>query len=152
MGRLAASFPEPARRKFIARNLTPGRVLYLHCGFTRPAPKDKYLLLASYDTPPLLFVINSGISRYIQSKPHLLSCQVPLKVSDYSFLSHDSYVDCSEVINCIDKGELEDQLLASTERIKGEVDQATKSMIVKVVGGAKTVSPKHKRLILAALA
>ncbi len=121
MGSLATSFPEDLRRGHITRHLTPGWVLYLYCEFTNPH-KEKYVLLASYDTPPLLFVINSEINSYKRSKPDLLNCQVQLKASDYDFLLHDSYVDCSKVINCVDKGQIEAQLLASVGRIKGEIN------------------------------
>ena len=43
-------------------------------------------------------MINSEINPYIQCRPRMLSCQVLLKASDYSFLNHDSYANCAQPI------------------------------------------------------
>lgn len=151
MGRVWDSFPEAAKSKYLDQKLRPGTVLYLHCEFTLPQPKDKFVLLASLGTPPLLFVVNSAINQYIQSRPHLLSCQVVLQASEYSFLSQDSYLNCSEVITGVPEESIRGQLMSDTGRLKGDLSQATKQRIVEVVCRARTISPRHKKRILRAL-
>lgn len=39
--------------------------------------------------------INSNIHPFIRNRQHLLDLQVYIKKSNYKFLHHDSYVDCS---------------------------------------------------------
>lgn len=41
-------------------------------------------------------VINSAINPFILRRPHLLSRQVQILNERYSFLSHDSYVNCAQ--------------------------------------------------------
>ena len=152
MGVLGDRFPDRQIQSYVGRCLNPGRVLYLFCGFTTP-PKDKYLvLLCPRVTPrPLLFFINSRIRPYIQRHPDLLNCQVLLEASHYSFLSHDSFIDCSKVIDRFDCSAIRSQLVNDIGRIKGELDRDTKREIIQVVQLARTISPHHKRLIIESL-
>lgn len=152
MGVLGDLFPDREKQSYVDRRLTPGRVLYLFCRFTDP-PKDKYLLLLSSGVTPrsLLFLINSRIHPYIQRHPDLLNCQVLLGASDYSFLSHDSFIDCSRVIDHFDCSAIRDQLVNDIGRIKGELHRDTRREIIQVVQVARTVSPHHKRLIVQSL-
>ena len=41
-------------------------------------------------------VINSAINPFIMRRPHLLSRQVQILNERYSFLTHDSYVNCAQ--------------------------------------------------------
>lgn len=43
-------------------------------------------------------MINSAVNPYIQRRPRMLSCQVPLRGDDYEFLSHDSFANCAQPI------------------------------------------------------
>ena len=62
---------------------------------------EKFLIVAGVAEDRILVcsvMINSEINPYIQCRPRMLSCQVSLKASDYSFLSHDSYANCAQPI------------------------------------------------------
>ena len=62
---------------------------------------EKFLIVAGVADDRILVcsvMINSEINSYIQCRPRLLSCQVPLKAADYDFLSHDSYANCAQPI------------------------------------------------------
>lgn len=150
MSNLGSFFPPQDRRNYVNRQLKPGTVIYLHCNFTTP-PKEKYLLIACWNTNPLLFIINSKIHPYIAARPELLKCQIRMSVANYGFLAHDSYVNCSEVIDSLNRTEVEEQILADINRIKGELDQAIKHTIMEAVQGSKTISPIYKKLIVGAL-
>lgn len=150
MGKLGDLFPEDEKRKFIDRHLRPGQVLYLHCRFTNPQ-KDKYLVLVHLGTRPLFFVINSEIHDYIASRPDLLRCQVQLSAADNDFLRHDSVLNCGEVIDRFSEDQVRDQVLADMSRISGELSESTKKEIIRVVRGARTISPRHKGLIVESL-
>ena len=62
---------------------------------------EKFLIVAGVSKDRILVctvMINSEINPYIQCRPRMLSCQVPLKASDYCFLSHDSFANCAQPI------------------------------------------------------
>ena len=150
MARLGDHFPAEQQQEHITRHLTPGRVLYLFCDFTNP-PKEKYLALVCPGPVPLFFVVNSGISTYIQSRPERRTCQVSLPASDHDFLAHDSFLDCSEVVPDLREAEVRRQLVGDIGRIKGELSEAAKAQVISVVQTAHTISAAHKRAIEQAL-
>jgi hypothetical protein len=150
MGKLGDHFPPDDRGRHVVSSLTAGRVLYLWCRFTRP-PKEKLVVLACpADRPPLL-LINSRIHPLKSRRPATASCQVPLLASEYSFLTHDSFVDCSDVIDELGMDEIETQLIADTGRIRDVLNADTIQVILDVLQDAKTVSPAHRRAMRAAL-
>lgn len=62
---------------------------------------EKFLVVAGVAKDRILVcsvMINSEINPYIQCRPRMLSCQVPLKAANYDFLSHDSYANCAQPI------------------------------------------------------
>jgi len=62
---------------------------------------EKFLIVAGVAEDKILVcsvMINSQINQYIMKRPKMLACQVELKVSDYDFLSHDSYANCAQPI------------------------------------------------------
>ena len=150
MVRLGDFFPEADRTQFVDRHVKPGQILYLYCPFTTP-PKDKYLLLVCRSDPPLLFMINSEIPIFIQHKTDLRQSQVRLDPHDYEFLDHESWLDCSQVINSFDEREVISQLLADVGRVKGGLTVAAKDQVVSAVKRARTISPADKELITSAL-
>ena len=150
MSRLGNNFPESRRREWAQNQLTPGRVLYLFCEFTTP-PKEKYLAIVCRKPRPLLFLVNSLVSSLVEKNSDLRKCQVSLSARDYDFLRHDSFLNCSEVIDSLQVDEIVDQLVADATRIKGSLNEITIQEITQVVGDARTIIPIHKKLIERAL-
>jgi hypothetical protein len=150
VGTLGNLFPEDKKREYIDRNFQPGQVLYLYCEFISPQ-KDKFLVLICDSEIPLLFFINSNIGPYVANRPDLQNCQVPLRAKDYGFLDHDSFINCGEVVNYFDRQTIYHQLLDDTGRIVGELNEATKNQIVRVVKKARLISNRHKKMIIKAL-
>lgn len=149
MTTLADYLPEAEKHQFVHKHLKPGQILYLFCDFTTP-PKEKYLVLACSGANPLLFLINSEIHPYIEARPELQKCQVKIRASDYQ-LDHDSYINCSRVIDNISETEIIEQVIKDTGRIKGELTEETTQEIIQVVTTAKTLNTHIKRLIIQAL-
>lgn len=143
-------FPEEHQQSFIDKHLKAGVVLYLFCDFIDP-PKNKYVLIVCVTDPPKLFLINSEIPDFVQKNPDLKACQVKLKASDYSFLEHDCYVNCAEVVDAFDEEVIRSQLMSQMTRIKGELNQTTKNAIIMAVKGTRLISDYDKGLIMAAL-
>lgn len=144
------AFPEDVRRESAVRQLTAGRVLYLTCDFTNPK-KDKFVVMVALEDPPLLLVVNSKVAAFINATPHLRDCQVTLHAADHDFLSHDSFLDCSQTVDSMSREEIVGQLVADLSRIKGELSGAARSQALEAIGRARTISDIHKRRILAAL-
>jgi hypothetical protein len=149
MAKLGDFAPDGLKGDYINRNLKPGQILYLSCDFTTP-PKEKYLILVCADTA-LMFIVNSRIHPYIQNRPALRRSQICLRSTDYDFLPHDSYADCSKVIDELDLTQISAQVNNDLARIKGEITDATKEEIIRVVDNASTIAEDHKRAILSAL-
>ena len=139
-------FPEPEKQRFINDNLAPGKVLYLFSEFVEP-PKEKFLLLSCMEPEPLVFVINSQINPFIKRDQHLFDCQVQLNASNYTFLDHDSYINCSQILS-IGMNIIIDQVSSDLGRIKGEINMQTKQSVIQSVNRCRTISLAHKKLIL----
>ena len=150
MGRIGDYFPEDKRREFAEAHLAPGQVLYLFSTSTNQ-PKDKYVVLAYPGPSPLLFYINSQVHPFIASRPNRARCQIKIHASDYAFLDHDSFIDCSEIIIDFTKVQIVAQIIDDISKVKGELNEITKKQIVTAVNGATTISPIHKRSIIGAL-
>jgi hypothetical protein len=108
------------------------------CPHTVPA-KDKFVLIVCIDVTPLGFFINTNIHPFILNRPNLLDCQVSIKASDYWFLDHDSYIDCTKLFPFGD-----DTLIDGRELISEGIKKEIKS----VVSTAATIEKRYKKLIL----
>ncbi len=104
----------------------------------------KRIRTANHRPRPLLFIVNSEIHPYVASRPDLHRCQVPIRASDYGFLRHDSFVDCSKVVSDFDEGGIRDQILEDIRGIKGELSADTKHGIIQVVQSARTIVDSTK--------
>ena len=149
MATLGDYLPHKEKDQYIEAHLKPGQILYLFCDFTTP-PKEKYLVLACPGENPLLFIINSEIHPFIATRPELKKCQVKLSASDYD-LDHDSYINCSRIIDDISEEEIKRQIGKDLSRIKGELTETTKQEVVQVVSTAKTINRHVKSVIIQAL-
>lgn len=77
-------------------NMVPGTVLL---GEMEGVDHLKFFVVAGVSNDRVCVcsvVINSVINPFIMRRPHLLSRQVLILNEKYSFLSHDSYVNCAQ--------------------------------------------------------
>lgn len=77
-------------------NMVPGTVLL---GEMEGVDHLKFFVVAGVSNDRICVcsvVINSSINPFIMRRPHLLSRQVQILNEKYSFLSHDSYVNCAQ--------------------------------------------------------
>lgn len=109
-----------------------------NCRYTHPR-KKKFIVIVCEDEKYMGFLVNSTISQFVCNRPYLLECQVPLSKSDYGFLFHDSYLDCSQIYAFED-----DELVIGLELINDK----TRSEIKAVVSKAKTIEKRYQSLIL----
>jgi len=79
--------------------LATGHVYFLHAQAFNP-PKSKYLVLAylSSEDRARFFVVNSRRTPLQKSQPDLRAHLISLPNGTHDFLTHDSWLDCSELI------------------------------------------------------
>ena len=124
-----------------------GGVYRLLLTFTTP-PKEKYCLCV---TPgPLFFKINSRVSAFIQKNPALLTQQVALQRETHGFLSHDSWLDCSDLCS-VPSPPPHDQIEQDPSRCMGRVASETLSIVANVVSASGTIPQLKKTSIITAL-
>lgn len=147
---LGDSFPLEQRLATLQRHLRAGSVFYLFCDFTTP-PKEKFLLLACISPAPLFLIINSEISEFYQCRPHLRDRQVQISAAEHDFLTHDSFVDCTQVFTQFSEERIQDQSLSDIGRIKGAISLTACAAVIKAVQASRTIELKYKQWILAEL-
>jgi hypothetical protein len=149
--KLTTGMPSVLLSAFVAKEFSPGVILYIWCPFTT-VPKQKYVVVLTTDDPCPLFVINSAYSPCAKRKPILQSCHVPLFQLDYPFLDHDSLLNCSQIETML-REDISDQLMASVSRIQGHLLPSTLTEVRKAVelAGKVTLTPVEVRSILAAI-
>ena len=152
MGSLGDFFPDGIRQKVVDTTLVPGCVIYWNCDFTTP-PKSKYLVVVCCEPSFLVLVINSEVNQFIQSRPHLLSCQVPMSQKEHPFLDWDSFVNCIEAHKSISLNDVKDAVIANFSHVsRGRLSENCIIEVLKAVEQSPTIPRREKGWILASLA
>jgi hypothetical protein len=148
--RLGDFFSPEEKLEHIRQYFKVGTVLYLFCDFTF-RKKDKFLLLVRTEPEPLLLFINGDpIHQMIARNPKLNRCQVPVTPTDYpDFLTKNSHIDCTELVERFDLNEIERQVLADVSRIKGTFERPTMQAVKKALQQDVRIVRDKKRTILA---
>jgi hypothetical protein len=148
---LGDAFSPEDKLEAFRRNFHAGRILYLFCGFTKPAPKEKFIVLGCTTPQPRVLVINSKVSEFIKRRPRLLSAQIILKVTDYECFHHDSYIDCTKAVDYFNQPIIEKQILREMSRIKLCLSEETTGAVIKAIEAAETIPLRSKVWMLDAL-
>ena len=112
-----------------------GNIYHFWCNFTNPQ-KEKFLICVG-NQPVEFFIINSAIHPFIAGKPPLAVQQVLLPANDHAFLTHDSWINCSETVSVTDAS---DQLLADAMCDKGPASRDVCESLITVVGASATLA------------
>lgn len=147
--KLGDCFPEDERKAHLRSILAPGSILLLDCYFTKP-PKPKFCILLCLEPEPVMVLVNSKISKFLEDRPALRDCQVLLHSTHHQFLKHDSYIDCTQSLK-VSIEEIESQILKDVKKIKGRIFQDEKEAIVYAISTAKTIPMRDKEWVLKAL-
>jgi len=148
---LGDHFPEALKKAKIQDQLIPGQVVYLHCDFAKPTPKNKYLLIASIEPQVLLYIINTSIHEYISSRDYLLVAQVEIDRDNHGFLDHNSYIDCTTTIRRFNYDELESILISDMSRLKGSVSADVRTQVLAATKASSTLPGREQDWILSSL-
>src|SRR2546426_997665 len=141
--KLGEHFPPGEKLAHVRRSLKPGAVLRLFCPFTTP-PKEKYCILVCIEPQPVVFVVNSEISRWLRQRPALRDCQVTLHHEQHPFLEHDSYVNCTHARMDFSLQEIEEQLIENLDKLKDHISEGERDGIIYAVEAGKTIEQRVK--------
>jgi len=140
----------PAQKEaFIQSRLVPGAVIYRHCDFTAP-PKYKYLVVANVREDTAVLVINFEINTFIRQRQHLLDCQVGINVASHNFLSHDSFIDCTEP-EYIDTALLFGELMHDLRGLQGNIAGPVRTEVIGAISSSLTISQAEISLLVTSL-
>jgi hypothetical protein len=91
-----------------------------------------------------MLYINSQINPNVFPTEELRSYHIPLDAEKCSFLDHDSYLDCSQILELpIDK--IKDIHAGESDSYIGKLDEENIYIAIETVASAKTISKKTKR-------
>ena len=150
---MGLALSKEAQRQLIKSQLKAGCLLHIFCDFTRP-PKNKFIVIVHIDFKEnllLCFLVNSEKNSFIESKPELKNSQVELNKNGYSFLTCDSYLNCSEVIDDIDIDEVVDHLMKKPKDNKCILLDNEILEIIQIVKCSTTITDYDKKIIINSL-
>ena len=139
------SSSEEARRAQIKASIKPGCILHIFCDFIEN-PKPKFIVIMHTDPENdefLVFTINSEIPPFIEDDPHLRAGQIMLRATTYTFLTHDSYIDCIKVHYGFNSETPHDH--------RGKLHKTEIRKIIAFVQTAQTIPPDDKSVIIKSL-
>ncbi len=141
---LGDSFPEKKKREYVTRSLVAGTIVRLRCLFTNP-PKHKFLLLLSVDPVLRFFVINTRPNAFLLR--NFPQQQIPITQSDYSFLSRDSTIDCSEPRSDLRLDDLRSAALANIGTIKGKITDRDRQAVRTAILQNRAIEQRVKLIL-----
>jgi hypothetical protein len=152
MGQANQSIEDP-RVVLLKAKIKPGCIVHLPCDFIdNPHNKFMVLLYIEWDSELfLVFLINSRIHPLIERDPNLKACQIKVKKLKYTFLDHDSFIDCSRVFDDVDVPKALQHLLDFPNDLKCILDDKERIEIIQAVNSADSITDFDKELIIASL-
>lgn len=112
------------------------------CQQAQPDPKEKFVVIAYADADWFYgFFINSEVKQFI-TKRKLEPCMAPISSATHTFLSHNSWVDCTGAYT------FPANTLAS-ETYRGTLDQSTTTVVLNAVRVCPRIRVGQQKLILA---
>lgn len=140
------AFPQEFRDGFATRNVKAKVVIKAFVPDTNP-PKEKRFILIAEKYDKLVFAtvfINTEINLNIFKDEETKKLHLPFDNSTRDYLSHPSFVDCSQLV-FRDKAWLEQILAEDSSRLIGEISDNDFDLIKKTIKSAKTISISHKK-------
>ena len=146
MENLGNFFSDELKNQWANDNLKIGPVLRLFDNETNP-PKFKLWIIVGFDTEMLScaqIYINSKINTNIFRTIEAQNLHLKLEAENRSYLTHDSYVDCSE-LEIRRVSEIRALIVEDAERHKGELADEDLADILLKLREAPTIETKIKK-------
>ena len=147
MPRLGNAFPPEIRRAFVLEKLVSGCVIRIQVKFPQKTKPKFLVLIAEDDSEYWAFIANSEIHPFIRSREHLYRSQVAVDAASHTFLTHDSYLACHEILK-LRREEVIQELISDTSSLKGNITVEIREQILAAIKSAITLTASEKRQIL----
>lgn len=144
MGNLGDFFPDSFLEEFSDKNLTLGSVLKI---YDPDAKKDKYHIIVGFNETEMITAsvrINSEVNLNVFRTPYLKSLCHLIKKEKYSFLKHDSVVDCSNLKEWPNHV-LKARLMSNPGSLEGNIEEREFDTIRSILSTARTIPPKKRK-------
>jgi hypothetical protein len=139
-------WPSQEKNEIIKKSFIPFQVYYLFCP-QLSRPKDKFLLLVC-NNPLMFFYISTNPDKTFLRNIRLMQCQVVLDPGVNSFLSHKSFINCSDPETRITITEVKHQLRSDMGRIKNQIDGNSQKLVINAVNQCTILDNRRRCQIL----
>lgn len=139
-------FPEEFRAEFSKRSLERGSVIRAQFVETHP-PKIKLYVVLGASKDKVVFgvvLINSRINPHLFRDPMIRSWHIPIACSDYEFLQHDSFIDCTQIFEKATP-ELLEAIKNAPEIVVGRLNEPDFNQVKTAIQHATTIAKATKR-------
>ena len=121
-----------------------GDIYHRYFSTTIP-PKNKFFVIVGEDNDCYLgyFFINSNINSYVARNEEMCNMQLPVKPTDYPFLTHVSFID-GHALSILRKSDLIDELSDGKAQYKGRLSDDDIAMLLDAALSSPLFSRKEK--------
>lgn len=127
------------------RAVQRGDIYHRYFTSTNP-PKNKFFVIVGEDEHNYIgyFFINSNINGFVSRNNAMTQMQMPIKPSDYPFLTHVSFVAGHDLAT-ISKNELINDLSSGNAQFKGRMQPSDMQMLLNAALASPLFSAREKR-------
>jgi len=139
-------FPEKDRKEFSKRKVSVGTVLKLKVLDTNPPKEKRFIVVGSTEDDLILATvyINSKVNHAINYSAELKSLHIPVSKQGRDFLDHDSFIDCSKLIER-ERNEIENTVKNRPHAVIGTISDEDQEIIRKTLISSPTIKGKKKK-------
>lgn len=139
-------FPEKDRKEFAKRKVSVGTVLKLNVLDTNPPKEKRFVVVGSTDDGLILATVyvNSKINPVINYSTELQALHIPVSKQGRDFLNHDSFIDCSKLIER-ERNEIENAVKNRPHAVIGTISEEDQEIIRKTLISSPTIKGKKKK-------
>lgn len=137
-------FSEETKKQFAERNISLGKTLLIEVPHFNLPYKKYWIIVATNEKYVAGVIINTEINTNIVWNDELKKLHLLIKQQEHSFLSYDSYIDCS----ALQKFPFEEICKAIIQNPKIVVGNVTDELLRSIhitITTAKTISAKDKK-------
>lgn len=146
MAALGDFFPSHLKNAVVVQNIKVGSVFRVFDNSTNPPKIKRFIVVGtSSDSIVLAIVyINTEINPFLFTTPELKSLHYPIAAASRSYIDHDSFVDCSQLIEKTEET-LRSEYLKDMKINIGELSQVDLNSILGIIKKSRTIDLKTKK-------
>lgn len=126
--------------------LALGTVVRAFVTFARPPKEKRFVIIGIKDDHSSygVVLINSEINLNVNYSPYLVSQHIEVASAGRNYLTHDSFIDCTEIFS-IPKSEIDQIIELDQDVIKGNVSKQDFDLIINMIVASDLIKGKIKK-------